>query len=86
MGKNQHVVPHPDGWAVKGAGNPKATKVTETQKEAITVARELLKTKNLNYSSIERMGNLENETVTAMILKALKGKLTSPDNNYRGFN
>ncbi len=21
MGKNQHVVPHSDGWAVKGAGN-----------------------------------------------------------------
>jgi len=20
-GKNQHVVKHPDGWAVKGAGN-----------------------------------------------------------------
>ena len=30
-GKNQHVVKHPDGWAVKGAGNSKATKVTRTQ-------------------------------------------------------
>ena len=27
-GKNQHVVKHSDGWAVKGAGNQKATKVT----------------------------------------------------------
>mgnify|MGYP000635539002 CR=1 FL=1 len=33
-GKNQHVVPHLDGWAVIGAGNTKATKVTRTQKEA----------------------------------------------------
>ena len=36
MGKNQHVTKHPDGgWQVKGAGNEKATKVTETQKQAI---------------------------------------------------
>lgn len=41
--KNQHVVKHPDGWAVKGAGNEKATKVTKTQKEAIDVAREISK-------------------------------------------
>lgn len=39
--KNQHVVPHPDGWAVKGAGNSKATKVTDTQSEAIEVAKEI---------------------------------------------
>ena len=40
-GKNQHVVPHPDGWAVVGAGNSKATKVTKTQKQAIAVAEEI---------------------------------------------
>lgn len=43
MGKNQHVVPHPDGWAVKGAGNEKATKITTTQKEAIEKARKIAK-------------------------------------------
>lgn len=40
-GKNQHVVPHNGDWAVKGAGNGKATKVVETQREAIQVAREI---------------------------------------------
>lgn len=40
-GKNQHVVRHGDGWAVKGEGNSKATKVTETQKEAIEVAENI---------------------------------------------
>lgn len=40
-GKNQHVVKHPDGWAVKGAGNSKATKVTGTQKEAQKVAESI---------------------------------------------
>lgn len=39
--KNQHVVPHPSGWAVKGAGNSKATKVTRTQKEAIQSAERI---------------------------------------------
>ncbi len=40
MGKNQHVVPHPDGgWQVKGEGNTRATVRTTTQREAIDVAR-----------------------------------------------
>ncbi len=43
MGKNQHVVPHKDGFAVKGAGNEKATRVVSTQKEAIQIGREIAK-------------------------------------------
>ena len=39
--KNQHVVPHPQGWAVKGAGNQKASSVHSTQREAIGTAREI---------------------------------------------
>lgn len=39
-GKNQHVVPHKDGWAVKGAGNAKPSAVVPTQKEAIEIAEE----------------------------------------------
>ncbi|HOS61697.1 MAG TPA: DUF2188 domain-containing protein [Myxococcota bacterium] len=40
-GKDQHVVKHPGGWAVRGAGNTQATKVTRTQAEAIEVARNI---------------------------------------------
>ena len=40
-GKNQHVVKHSEGWAVKGAGNSKATKVTRTQADAIDVAQNI---------------------------------------------
>jgi len=36
---NQHVVPHAGKWAVKGEKNEKATKVVETQSEAIKIAR-----------------------------------------------
>lgn len=44
MGKNQHVTKHPGGgWQVKGAGNDKATKVTETQKQAIDAAKGIAK-------------------------------------------
>ncbi|NER83913.1 MAG: DUF2188 domain-containing protein [Leptolyngbya sp. SIO1D8] len=42
-GKNQHVVPHPDGWAVKAEGAGRATRVTETQREAMEIAREIAK-------------------------------------------
>ena len=39
MGKNQHVVPYKDGFAVKGVRNQKATKVVDTQGEAIKIAK-----------------------------------------------
>ena len=42
-GKNQHVVKHENGWTVKSAGNTKATKVTQTQKEAIKTAEQIAK-------------------------------------------
>ena len=42
MTKNQHVTPHPDGgWQVKGEGNSRATKRTDTQKAAIDIARQI---------------------------------------------
>ena len=40
-GKNQHVVKHPEGWAVRGAGNSRATRVTDTQREAIDIAQNI---------------------------------------------
>ena len=38
--KNQHVVPHEQGWAVKGEGNTRASSVHPTQRAAIEAARE----------------------------------------------
>lgn len=40
-GKNQHVAPHDDKWAVRGAGNGKVTKQFDTQREAIEHARSI---------------------------------------------
>lgn len=43
MGKNQHVVPHNNKWGVRGEGNEKVTKVTETQRQSIEIAKEIAK-------------------------------------------
>ena len=39
--RNQHVVPHDRGWAVRGAGSQRASSVHRTQQEAIDAAREI---------------------------------------------
>jgi len=41
--RNQHVVPLGNGWAVKGEGSKKFTVITETQRDAITVAKGIAK-------------------------------------------
>lgn len=44
---NQHVVPHEEGWAVKGEGNERYTGVYNYQREALDRAKEIAK----NYGS-----------------------------------
>jgi hypothetical protein len=39
--RNQHVVPHPEGWAVKPEGGKRPSSVHDTQQEAIDRAREV---------------------------------------------
>jgi hypothetical protein len=39
VGKNQHMVPRGDSWAVRGAGNSRATSLHNTQRDAIAAAR-----------------------------------------------
>ncbi len=43
MKKNQHVVPQGKDWAVKGAGNQRATSLHDTQRGAIEAARQIAK-------------------------------------------
>ena len=45
--RNQHVVPHPEGWAVKGAGNERYTAIYKYQADAIDRARDIAR----NYGS-----------------------------------
>lgn len=39
--RNQHVVPHPEGWAVNPAGGEKASSIHSTQRAAIDRGREI---------------------------------------------
>lgn len=44
--RNQHVVPHNGGWAVKPAGGDGASSVHDSQREAIERAREIAQNQN----------------------------------------
>ncbi len=39
--KNQHVVLHQQGWAVRGAGSERATSIHQTQRDAIDAGRSI---------------------------------------------
>jgi len=41
MSRNQHITPHPRGWAVQPAGSQRASSVHRTQAEAIARGREV---------------------------------------------
>jgi hypothetical protein len=43
----QHVVPHDDGWAIRGEGNERYTEIFDTQERAIREAKRIAK----NYRS-----------------------------------
>jgi hypothetical protein len=61
MGKNQHIVKHSDGWAVKGEGNIKATAVTRTQEQAIERGREIAKNQEAELLIHGRNGQIRNK-------------------------
>lgn len=42
--RNQHIVRHSNGWAVRGAGSERATSVHSTQREAIDAGRRIAQT------------------------------------------
>lgn len=58
MGKNQHVVPHNGDWAVKGEGNDRATRVVETQREAIEIAKQISKNQESEMLIHRRNGQI----------------------------
>ena len=57
---NQHVVPNPNGkgWAIKGAGNTKATKITNTKAEAIKIAKEIAKNQKSELIEHDKHGKI----------------------------
>ena len=57
-GKNQHVVPHGNQWAVRGEGNKRATAVTPTQEEATRIAREIARREESELLVHNRQGQI----------------------------
>ena len=47
---NQHVVTHPEGWAVRCEGNSRVTSIHDTQREAIEAGREIARNKVVSSS------------------------------------
>jgi hypothetical protein len=58
MGKDQHVVPHGNEWAIKGAGNSKYTLITSTQSEAIEIARSIAQNQGSELFIHNRYGQI----------------------------
>lgn len=56
--KNQHVVPHGNEWAVKGAGNSKATSIHEKQSQAIDVAKNIAQHQGTELFIHNRQGRI----------------------------
>lgn len=56
--RNQHVVPTNDRWAVKGAGSSRATKVFDTQREAIERGREIARNQRSELLIHRRDGSI----------------------------
>ena len=55
-GKDQHVVPHKNGWAVLGEGNSRPTRVVPTQREAIEIGRAISRNQNSELFTHRRDG------------------------------
>lgn len=58
MSKNIHVTPHPDGgWQVKTEGNSRATARTNTQQEAINIARPMSQNREVELATTCKRNN-----------------------------
>ncbi|MGH2079155.1 DUF2188 domain-containing protein [Aerococcus urinaeequi] len=61
MGKNQHVTPKDGRWQVIGAGNEKATKLFNTQKDAENFARGIAKNQHAELITHGRNGKIRSK-------------------------
>jgi hypothetical protein len=66
-GKNQHIVKHNEGWAVKGEGNSKATVVAPTKQEAIEAGKSIAKNQSSELVIHGKDGRYRRKTPTGMI-------------------
>jgi uncharacterized protein YdaT len=56
--RDYHVVPHPEGWAVRREGAQRASEVCPTQAKAIEAGRELAKEQHTELVIHDRHGRI----------------------------
>jgi len=59
--KNQHVVPHKDGWAVRKDGSKKVTRKTRTQQESIEIGRQIAQNQGTELVIHRRDGTIRDK-------------------------
>ena len=59
---HQHVVPHEDGWAIRGEGNERLTAVYEYQDDAIRRARKIARGYGSSVIIHRRDGSIRDRT------------------------
>lgn len=59
--KNQHVLPHEKGWAVKGEGNSRNTRITDSKEEAVKYAREIARNKKTELVIHKKDGKISDK-------------------------
>lgn len=56
--RNQHIVPHPNGWAVKKENSKRVTAIFDTQGEAISYGRDIAITQRCELVIHDRQGTV----------------------------
>lgn len=74
MGKDQHVVPAPNGgWNVEGAGNQRATRHTDTKAEATRIARDIARNQQSELVIHNRDGQISGKDSHGRDPRDIKG-------------
>jgi hypothetical protein len=60
-GKNQHVVPHNDGWAVRAEKSQRVTKEFDTKAEATSFGREIARNQQSELVIHGKNGIIQNK-------------------------
>lgn len=59
--RNQHVVPHQDGWAVRGAGAQRATEIFDRKVDAVQRGREVAQNQGTELVIHGRDGQIQSK-------------------------
>jgi hypothetical protein len=62
MRKNQYVVPHDKGWAVKSEGSTKATKVFTTKDKAVEFGKAVAKNQASELTILKQNGQIQDKS------------------------